>query len=70
MFALSQFSYDHSLNSYGYDNLILHVEFAKPRAEDGAPAPSAGSQGALSTVFDCCSLLSPSLASLLSARST
>lgn len=36
------------LNGYGYDNLILHVEFAKPRDEGGAAAakPSPGSQGA------------------------
>lgn len=33
------------LNGYGYDNLILHVEFAKPR-EEGPAKPAAGAVGA------------------------
>lgn len=33
------------LNGYGYGNLILHVEFAKPREEPGE-RPAAGTQGA------------------------
>jgi RNA recognition motif-containing protein len=33
------------LNGFGYDNLILHVEFAKPR-EEGEKKPSPESRGA------------------------
>jgi len=32
------------LNGYGYGNLILHVEFAKPREEDSAKSQGAGSR--------------------------
>jgi len=34
------------LNGYGYGNLILHVEFAKPREEDGAKGQGGGGAGA------------------------
>jgi len=32
------------LNGYGYGNLILHVEFAKPREEDGVKSQGAGNR--------------------------
>jgi len=32
------------LNGYGYGNLILHVEFAKPREEDGVKNQGAGAR--------------------------
>lgn len=34
------------LNGFGYDNLILHVEFAKPREDNPEKKGSAGSEGA------------------------